>query len=522
MARPNVLVVMADQLAPHFTGTYGHPLVRTPSLDALAERGTRFDAAYCTSPLCAPSRYSMLAGRLPSQIGAWDNAAEFPASVPTFVHHLRLAGYRTVLSGKMHFVGPDQLHGFEERLTTDIYPADFAWTPNWDAAGERLGKWYHNMDSLSEAGQALATYQIDYDTEVGGAAVRRLYDLARHGDGRPFLLVASFIHPHDPYVARPEWWDLYDHDAIDLPEPPPEEPEPHVARIRAGIEADTVGYSEAQCRNARHGYYANTSYFDSWLGRLVDVLAELGELDRTVIVATSDHGDMLGDRGTWFKMCFYERSARVPLVVAGPDVANRSVANACSLADLFPTLLDVAGVGGGPAGGGAGPVGVGGGPVGVGGGPAAPLAGRSLWPSATGGEDPVDETIAEYTAEMTSHPMFMIRRGCHKYIACETDPPLLYDVEADPLERTNLAGDPSYAPLAAGFAAEVAERWDGAAIREAVLDSQRARRLLHEAMGAGGPHAWDYAPVRDAANEYVRNHMDWAEAGPRSRFPRIG
>ena len=235
---PNVLMVMADQLSPHFTGTYGHPLVSTPNLDALAGRGARFDNAYCHSPLCAPARYTMLAGQSMSAIGAWDNASEFPASTPTFAHHLALNGYRTVLSGKMHFVGPDQLHGFEERLTTDIYPADFAWTPNWDRADERIGKWYHNMEALQEAGQAVTTYQIDYDEEVGFAARRKLLDIARDADDRPFFLCASFIHPHDPYVARPEWWNLYDHEAIDMPDAWDEaELDPHTRRIRAGIEA---------------------------------------------------------------------------------------------------------------------------------------------------------------------------------------------------------------------------------------------------------------------------------------------
>ena len=505
MSRPNILVVMADQLAPHFTGAYGHALVRTPAMDALAERGARFDAAYCHSPICAPARFTMLSGRPVSAIGAWDNAAEFPASVPTLAHYLTLAGYRTCLSGKMHFVGPDQLHGFDERLTTDIYPADFAWTPNWDDADTRIGKWYHNMDSLSEAGQALATYQIDYDEEVGYAAVRRLYDLARDPDERPFFLVASFIHPHDPYVARPEWWGLYDHDDIDLPEPmATDEMDPHTRRIRRGIEADTVGYSTGQCRNARHGYYANTSYFDSWIGRLVQVLEETGRADNTLVVVTSDHGDMLGDRGSFFKFSFFERSVRVPLIMAGPGVANRSVANVCSLLDLLPTLLDVA------TGGGAWPE------------LGAPIDGRSLWEAAAGGTDATDETTGEYMAEMTSHPMFMIRRGRHKYIHCDTDPPLLYDVEADPLERTNLADGPDHAALGAAFAAETAERWDSAAIRERVLCSQRSRRVLHAATSNGGSHSsWDFNPPRDAANEYVRNHMDWAEAGPRSRFPRL-
>ena len=501
MARPNILLVMADQLAPHFTGTYGHPVVSTPHLDALAERGVRFDAAYCHSPLCAPARFTMLSGKPVSEIGAWDNASEFPAATPTLAHHLALAGYRTILSGKMHFVGPDQLHGFEERLTTDIYPADFAWTPDWDNADQRIDKWYHNMDVLQDAGQAVTTYQLDYDEEVGYAARRKLLDLARDADDRPFFLCASFIHPHDPYVARPEWWDVYDHDDIDMPDPwDLDTLDPHTLRIRAGIQADTVGYTDDQVRNARHGYYANVSYVDDWLGRLIAILEETGRLDDTVVIVTSDHGDMLGDRGAWFKMSFNERSVRVPLVAAGPGVAATTVDNVCSHLDLLPTLLDLGDVD----------------PTSVG-----DLAGRSLVPAWAGDTDDVDETFGEYTGEMTAAPMFMIRRGRHKYIHCDTDPPLLYDVEADPLERSNLADDPAHAELAAAFAAEVAQRWDSASIRERVIASQHDRHLLHQAMSAGPLVSWDHQPPNDVANQYVRNHQDWAESGPRMRFPRF-
>ena len=502
MSRPNVLLVMADQLAPHFTGAYDHPIVQTPAMDSLVERGARFDATYCHSPLCAPARFTMLSGQPVHKIGAWDNAAEFPAAVPTLAHYLRLVGYRTTLSGKMHYVGPDQLHGFDERLTTDIYPADFAWTPRWDNAGERIGKWYHGMDTLQEAGQAVATYQIDYDEEVGYQATRRLYDLARDSDQRPWFVCASFIHPHDPYVARPEWWDLYNHDEIDMPDEwDAESRDPHTRRIREAIQAEDVGYTPEQVRKSRHGYYANTTYFDSWIGRLVSVLEETNQLENTVVIVTSDHGDMLGDRGVWFKMSFHERSARVPLIMAGPGIANTTVTNVSSHLDLLPTVLDIATEGGAwPELG-------------------AEMAGRSLIESATGGTDPVDETTGEYMGEMTSHPMFMIRRGRFKYIHCDTDPAQLYDIEADPLERANLAGIVEHADLAAGFAAEVDTRWDRDGIREEVLASQRARHALHAAMAVGPQHTWDFDPPRDVGNLYVRNHMDWSTAGPRSRYP---
>src|SRR5438477_12015147 len=206
--RPNILFVMADQMAPAFLPMHGHPVVKTPHLSALAERGTVFDSAYCPSPLCAPSRFSMMAGRRPAGIGAYDNAAEFAADVPTFAHYLRQAGYRTALSGKMHFCGPDQLHGFEERLTTEIYPADFGWTPDWTRFEERPG-WYHSMDSVIKAGPCTRTNQIDFDDEVVFVARQKLFDIARDKDRRPFCLVVSMTHPHDPYVIPESYWNRY-------------------------------------------------------------------------------------------------------------------------------------------------------------------------------------------------------------------------------------------------------------------------------------------------------------------------
>ncbi|MDX1524207.1 MAG: sulfatase-like hydrolase/transferase, partial [Anaerolineae bacterium] len=145
--RPNILLIMADQLAAPALPCYGHPLVKTPHLDQLAEAGVVFENAYCNSPLCAPSRFSMMTGQLPSRIGAYDNAAHFSADIPTIAHYLRAAGYSTCLSGKMHFVGPDQQHGFEERLTTDIYPSDYGWVPDWQNFEQRPS-WYHNMLSV--------------------------------------------------------------------------------------------------------------------------------------------------------------------------------------------------------------------------------------------------------------------------------------------------------------------------------------------------------------------------------------
>jgi choline-sulfatase len=507
MSRPNIVLVMADQLTPFTTGAYGHALAKTPSMDALAERGVRFDSAYTNAPLCAPARFAFMSGQHVTRIAAYDNASEFPSAIPTFAHYLRKLGYHTCLSGKMHFVGPDQLHGFNERITTDVYPADFAWTPDWELPDERIDSFYHNMDSVHEAGMAATSFQIEFDEEVGFFAERKIFDYARSPDSQPFMMVVSFTHPHDPYVALREWWDLYDHDAIDMPTVaalPPERHDAHSRRIMAGIEADMAHVTDEQVRRARHAYYANTSYVDHWLGRLCDTLEAAELLDDTIIMFTSDHGDMLGERGLWYKMNFFEWSCRVPLIMAGPGLPEgRVIKNNVSLVDLFPTLLEAAG------------------------GEAIDdrqqtIDGRSLWGLATGAVEPSDhpdEAIAEYCAECASHPCFMIRRGAYKYIHCDIDPPLLYNLEDDPNELVNLADDPRHADIAKAFADEVRERWDSKAIRRDVIATQKKRRAVYQAMQDGTFTSWDFQPKRDAANEYVRNHIDWTVAATKSRFP---
>ena len=506
MTRPNIVVVMADQLAPHFCGAYGHPTVKTPNIDALAARGMRFDAAYCNSPLCAPSRFAFMSGQLISRIAAYDNASEFRASVPTFAHYLQALGYRTCLSGKMHFIGPDQKHGFQDRVTTDIYPSDFAWTPDWEAPDERIDKWYHNMQTVKESGEAIATFQTDYDDEVEFAARRWVIDRGRDraaGEEAPFCLVASFIHPHDPYVAKPEWWNLYSDAEVPMPEFTlmPEEQDPFSRRVMDGIEASHVPLTEEEVRRARRAYLANVSYFDSKLGAMVKALEDIGELGNTIVIVTADHGDMLGERGLWYKMNFFEHSARVPLIMAGPGVAQGTAPNACSLLDLLPTFVDIAGGDETMFG--------------------EPVDGRSLMPLAQGDADPVNEAIGEYCAEMTPYPVFMIRRGPLKYIHCDPDPPQMYDLSRDPLEKLNVATDPDYAGQAAAFAAEVQRRWDSEKLRADVIATQKSRRALHAAMGAGAGEGWDYNPPRDASGEYVRNHMDWTVAATRYRYPPL-
>ncbi|KAA9369741.1 choline-sulfatase [Ochrobactrum quorumnocens] len=502
MKKPNILVLMVDQLNGTFFPDGPAEFLHTPNLRKLAERSVRFANCYTASPLCAPARASFMSGQLPSRTGVYDNAAEFSSEIPTYAHHLRNAGYQTALSGKMHFVGPDQLHGFEQRLTTDIYPADFGWTPDYRKPGERIDWWYHNLGSITGAGTAEITNQLEYDDEVAYQAEAKLYDLARGHDERPWCLTVSFTHPHDPYVARKRFHDLY----ANIPEldpktgPLPEcEIDPHSERLLRACKAEDYDITSEQIRAARQAYFANISYVDDKIGNLLDVLERCGMSENTLIVFTSDHGDMLGERGLWFKMNFFEGSARVPLMIAAPQLTPGLVGEAVSTLDVLPTLSDLAGI---------------------------DLKGIMPWTDGvslidvTSGVQPRGAVPMEYAAEGTIAPMVSLREGEWKLNLCRFDPPQLFNLVNDPDELKNLAASPEHKETLERLSGQAAQRWDLELYDSQVRASQARRHLVYPALRNGAYYPWDYQPLQKASERYMRNHMDLNVLEENQRFPR--
>ena len=486
-SRPHILLVIADQLSARALPAYGNRVARTPSLDRLAREGVVFERALCASPLCVPSRAALVTGMLPSRTGVYDNGAELPAGIPTVAHYLRLLGYRTVLSGKMHFIGPDQLHGFEERPLPDVYPAGFDWVPDWRLEDDETLPWYHDLSSVLRAGPVRATLQVDYDLEVAHHARRAIVDTARER-GRPLFLVASFTHPHDPYEVPAAYWERYEGVAIDAPaQPQPPHPvDPPTRRLRAMLASERIPVSEEQVLRARRGYYGAVSLVDDHVGMLLATLAEQGLADDTVVIVASDHGDMLGERGLWYKMAPFEDSIRVPLVVCAPGrLAPRRVVEPVSLLDLVPTLVDLAGGFGQE-------------------GPAGTLDGASLAGALAGEPAPVRDVPLEYLAEGVRAPQVTLVRGRLKLVRSLGEPDLAYDVAADPGERVPLPPEQAVAELAR--AADM--RWSLERLDAAVRESQERRRLVARALAVGRVTAWDH-PTLDPRGPYIRTGDDF-------------
>ncbi|TIV29269.1 MAG: choline-sulfatase, partial [Mesorhizobium sp.] len=371
--------------------------------------------------------------------------------------------------------------------------------------GERIDWWYHNLGSVTGAGVAEITNQMEYDDEVAFHATQKLYEFARvsdDADRRPWCLTVSFTHPHDPYVARRKYWDLYEDCPALEPEVgfiPYDSQDPHSKRLYKASDYDSFDITPEQIRRSRRGYFANISYLDDKIGELLSVLERTRMLDDTIILFCSDHGDMLGERGLWFKMCFYEGAARVPLMMSGKGIKAGLIETPASNLDVAPTLCDLAGID----------------MSGI-----APWTdGLSLLPLAAGKERSAP-VLMEYAAEGSYAPMVAIREGKYKFVHCELDPPQLFDLVADPRELDNLATNPAYADLVSAFMEKVRARWDMAGFDAAVRESQARRWVVYPALRNGAYYPWEFQPLQKASERYMRNHMNLDNLEESKRYPR--
>jgi choline-sulfatase len=360
------------------------------------------------------------------------------------------------------------------------------------------------MDSVTQAGPCARSNQIDFDDDAAFQARQKLFDLARSRDRRPFCMVASLTHPHDPYVIPQGYWDRYAGADIDMPRVRGSDAllDPHSRRLRHVIGLDLQPVNDSEVRAARRAYYGAVSYVDDQFGSLLSALHDSGFADNTVVLVLADHGDMLGERGLWYKMNFFEPACRIPLIVHAPGrFAAGRIAQSASLVDVAPTLMELAGCD--PAA------------------RATPMDGASLCAQIRGQGGGADEVIGEYLGEGAIAPLVMIRRGRHKFVHSPADPDQLYDLAADPDELENLARSARHAAQVSGFRAEVEKRWNLPQLHAAVLQSQQRRHLVYRSLRAGRHTSWDHQPRKDASRLYVRNDIDLGDLESMARFPPV-
>lgn len=458
MSGPNVILIMCDQLRYDCLGFAGHPLVKTPHLDRLAERGVVFDTAYCPSPVCSPARASWLTGTYPHYHGQLANygptrlapakmAVMRPDAV-TLGDVFSSCGYRCGIAGPWH-LGHDHVpqHGFEEFWRVYRYQGegrpdilfdyfDSVGVPNVYAGESGPGGAAREEDRARIKRCGLQYVQIEDPRQQRTTwTVDQGLEFLDSGDNRPYFLFLSVKDPHPLIAVMPEWVDAYPIEDIELPATFKDDLEgrPSWLRAESGRLPDDV--DEDSFREMVAHYYALVTHIDDQVGRVVQKLQALDQEEDTIIAFISDHGEMLGDHQTTTKRNFFEASSRVPCVVAWPGglPAGHRVEAPFGGVDLAPTLLDLCGLSF-----------------------ANPIDGRTVAPAIASGEQP--EAIPVFSEVATSDGIndrssapedlaarVMVREGPWKFNWNRTDIDELYDLESDPDELRNLASHPDQA-----------------------------------------------------------------------------
>ena len=456
--RPNLLYIHSDQHNPAVTGCYGDSLVQTPNLDGLAARGVVFENVYCPSPICVPSRMSMLNGRYPYENEVWTNNHILDSGSPTFAHAMGAAGYRPVLMGRMHSPGPDQLHGYAERLVGD-HGANHLGGRGVDH-GTLSGTAGPARVSLEKSGPGQSAYQV-HDEDVTAATVDYLSRLGvRKRAGvlnEPFSISVGFMLPHQPFVARRADYDLY-HGRMTMPqhpEPFSEKLHPYFRRWRE--QCGIVEVTEDEILRARTAYWALVTRMDVMIGEILTALRENGLEENTIILYMSDHGEQVGEHGLWWKQTFYEDSVRVPTILSWPRALPESVRcdRVMSSLDLNATMLNALDA------------------------PALPNShGRSVLPLLRSADaEWKDIAFSEYcTDEGCYHRM--IRNGDWKLNYYHGQPPQLFNLKEDPAERHDRAEDPTCQEVREGLTQQVLDGWDAESIAAKMATKRAETKIL--------------------------------------------
>jgi len=331
----NVVLFMSDEHNPRFSSTYGHRFVRTPNLDRLAEQGTLYRNAYCPSPLCVPSRSAFMAGRHVHEIQRYNNCKVIESREPSYGGVLAAQGVHTAYLGSASNLYRDPFHlGFSEMLLVE------ATLRSLNPAAARRG--VHPGPRRTDTAHGPEPGRFDVDIAYVDRAVEWLHRTAP-GLDQPWSITVNVHPPHPPYTASPEYWQAHA-DHADLPEHDagvPAARHPEIAGLR---ETKGLELPEEVTRAVRRGYYGMVSYVDAELGRVMDAVAAAGLADDTVIIYTTDHGEMLGKFGLWGKQSLVEDSVRVPVVAAGPGFTRgATVTTPVTLHDVQAALFHTVG-----------------------------------------------------------------------------------------------------------------------------------------------------------------------------------
>jgi choline-sulfatase len=436
----NLIFFLSDNHTRDLTGAAGHPMVQTPNIDALAATGTRFENAYCVSPLCCPSRASLATGRYPHETGYWDNAIVYDGKVPSWHHRIREQGHDVTAIGKLHFRSPNDDNGFTDEIDVmHIVEERGALITSLRATEGGVPSRRSHYALYEDSGPGEADYQI-YDRRISDQAIEWLEQrkqISGKPNGKPWVLLVSYPSPHPPFRVPERFWDLYPVDDVPLPVQwrPGERPNHPAVEYIAWMNSFDGDLDEAFVRRVIAGYYALITHTDEQIGLVMQAAKKLGLMDNTRFIYTSDHGEAAGHHGIFGKANHYDHSIAVPLVIAGPGIAEgRVVQQQTSHIDLFPTIVEAVGAQFDEA--------------------DKDLPGTSLW-NAINGDETHKSVFTEFHALGSRNAGFSLREGDHKLIYHVDMPNQLFDVANDPLEEHDLLLDDQNHAIAAALEAKL-------------------------------------------------------------------